>query len=175
MVEIEQVMILFLAMCNIPKAVQPTHQAAFVGETVSMKCYSYSIPKWKSLNTRKYKVAKRTMRCKSRIYVYELYVFDATVVHSGKYTCHGTKKSGESFEAISYLYIGCKYSTVIGVTRLFYKCVVVHHGIRLVSAIVLYILKGLACYLSATSVLVNNSITCVVVKTYFAKVLMKKM
>ena len=110
---------LFLAMCNIPKPVEPTHQAAFVGETVSMKCYSYSVPKWNSLNTMKHKVEERSMMCNnSMIYAYELNILDATVAHSGKYTCHGTKKYGETFEAISILYIGCKFSTVIFVTRL---------------------------------------------------------
>jgi len=91
--------------------IQPEDLAAFVGSKISVKCYSYSKPKWtKSLGNAKFTVRKLIVKCmRAMLYVHELSIFKAETQHTGEYKCQGTKRNGLTFERNTFIYIGGKF------------------------------------------------------------------
>jgi len=89
----------------------PKVQAAFVGSTISVKCYSYTKPKWrKSFGHTKFTIRKSFLQCfRTKIYVHELYIYKAGPQHNSEYKCRGTQRNGLTFEENTLVYVGSRF------------------------------------------------------------------
>ena len=83
----------------------PKYQIVKLGDIISVICYSHKTPKWTFEG-----YTRENMEVKKK-YVFGnvFYIKHASLENEGTYKCHGTRKSGVPFNAISDVYVGCKF------------------------------------------------------------------
>ena len=82
-----------------------------VGDVIRVTCYSHTTPKWTFSGFTAH--ARKNVEVKKK-YVFGnvVYIKYAAIENEGRYKCHGTWKSGKSFNATSRVDVGCKYLDV---------------------------------------------------------------
>ncbi len=79
-------------------SIQPRSVVAYVGQNVTLVCFSYTIPFWIQLNG----------VIETKVITPVLILVNVTEKHTGKYMCKGYNISGVPFRAYSDIYVGGK-------------------------------------------------------------------